>query len=788
MHVSAVVLAALLPFAEGAPVFHQTAVPPYSLKDTVIRVRFDVARGIVYAHETATIRTRQAAGVLPFDSLGIHYRGIEVDGRPVEYTVDEARQKVDVTLRHAVPAGTQIIVDFDYWAQPQRGIYFVRPDHAYPNVSPEIWTQGEPTDNRRWFPTWDEPNAKTPSELVVTVPRGWTVVANGSLKSRSIGGTNETWDWNSPRPKSTYLIAFAAGPFARYHAHLGALTIDSYVPPADAALNATCFRDTPRMIAYYQRIIGFPYPFAKYDQIAVERFTFGGMENASATILTDGALHPPIEDVEGNCDHLVSHELAQQWWGDDVTMADWSNEWINEGFATYFDELWSGEQGGTPAFEYARYRGEQLYLGETQQYERPIVDYDYNDPLDLFDVSGHERAAAVLHILRYVVGDRRFFAALHAYLQQYQYRNASTNQFFASIDASLHQDLTWFKQEWFYRASYPHYYVSDSYDRTAKTVTLLVRERNPDGKPFRMPVTMSVYAGGHVVNVRPLIAQNRQLVRVAGVDAPPQMILFDPNENLLRELTFPQPARRLAYQLRHAQHVGDREWALAQLTALGAKRAVAQAALTDAFYGVRADAVADAAQLGDSSTVLRALDDRDVRVRIAAENAAAQLAHPGSDVIAALMTMRRDANPDVADAALNALGTLHAPNAYELLVKARVVQALAALGNPRAFPLILSQTAYGVSEPQRDAAVGALAQLAKVVHRPQWALPTLGRLLAHDPLISTRLAAASALGQLGDVRALPALRRAERNDAQEIVRIQAWNAIMQIQPAQSAER
>ncbi len=709
----ALLLAALLPFAEGKPVFHPTAIPPYTLVNTVIRVRFDFARGIVYGQEIATLRTRQTASSLPFDSLGIHYRAIRVDGKPARYTVNEQRQRLEVTPPRTVRPEMRIAVAFTYWAQPSRGVYFVRPDRAYPSVSPEIWTQGEATDNRRWFPTWDEPNAKTPSELIITVPRGWSAVANGNLKSHRASGSGETWDRNSPHPKSTYLIAFAAGPFARYHAALGKLTIDSYVPPQDAALNAMCFRDTPRMIDYYQRVIGFPYPFAKYDQIAVERFTFGGMENASATILTDGALHPAIEDVEKNCDHLVSHEPAQQWFGDDVTMSDWSNEWINEGFATYFDELWSGQQGGTAAFEYARHQGEQLSFEEAEQYLRPIVDYRYNDPLDLFDVSGHERAAAVLHMLRYLAGDRRFFSALHLYLQQYQYQNASTDQFFASVGASLHEDLSWFKDEWFYRAAYPHYIVGDSYDRATKTVTLLVRQRNPDGKPFRMPVTIDVYVNGRIVSARPLIASNRQTIRITGVDAAPQMILFDPNENLLRELTFPQSVSRLTFQLRNATHVGDREWALGQLETLHAKHAVSEAARSDAFYGVRADAVAGAAQLGDSATVLAALRDRDIRVRIAAESASAGLAHPDSRVIEALTVLARDRDPDVSSAALTALGALHAPNAYALLRRTGSLQGLAALGDARALPFILSKTAYGVPERERNAAVAALAQCSQ---------------------------------------------------------------------------
>ena len=110
------------------------------------------------------------------------------------------------------------------------------------------------------------------------------------------------------------------------------------------------------MVAYLQQIIGVKYPFEKYDQITAERFTFGGMENSSATILTDTALHPASEEPESSCDVLVAHELAQHWFGDDVTMSDWSNAWINEGFATYYHQLWGEKDQGEASFEYDRYQ------------------------------------------------------------------------------------------------------------------------------------------------------------------------------------------------------------------------------------------------------------------------------------------------------------------------------------------------------------------------------------------------------------------------------------------------
>lgn len=797
------------PFGRGQVYFHPTAFAPYRFDNTIIRVSFDFPRGIVYGHETAVVRPKHAGlTVLPFNTLGINYTRVTVNGANASYTIDAQKQLLDVRVPGGAGANRRLAVDFYYTAQPQRGVYFIRPDKGYPNVTPEIWTQGEMIDNRRWFPTWDQPNEKTPSELIVTVPTGWTVVGNGYVKAHTRTASGEVWDWNSPHPKSTYLVAFAAGPLSENHTSLGSLPVDSYVQPPEAKLNALCFGDTKDIVAYFQQIIGVQFPWEKYDQTTAERFTYGGMENASATIQTDLAIHPAVENFERPCDGLVAHELAHQWWGDDVSLADWANTWINEGYATYFQELWSQQHFGEAEFEYERYQAQQAYFGETEAYFRPIVDYVYNDPLDLFDASGYPRAGQVLHMLRYMYGDERFFKALRDYLDEYQYKNATTHQFFAAIEKSLGTNLDWFENEWFYRAAYPNYTVKQSYDARAQTLTLDVTQKNHDGKPFRMPVVIEAYFGGHVQRVQPVIDKNHQTVTMTGITEKPQMVLFDPNNNIIRQLNFTKSASDLAYQAANAQHVGDRAWALDELTKLAAAKrdertaardAIADVVRFDSFYGMRADAAFSAAKFDDGGTVYAALHDRDKRVRIGAARAAGTLKTKDATVIATLKGMAANPDPMAAAAALQSLGRLKAPGAYDMLVKALGAQSfretiasgalagLGELGDMRAFPIVKARTAYGTPEGERNAAVLALAQLAANAKQPELALPVLQEMVLHDPLITTRITATRALGILGDPAAIPALEQAQNDDSQQAVQSGAWNAILDIRDAQSMQ-
>ena len=559
------------PYGRGEASYHATATAPYTFENEIIKVSFDFAKGVVSGQTTNIIHPK-ADGLqsIPFDSVGLQYSSVTVNGATAVYHTDGNKLVVD--LAQPAKAGDRLEIVATYTTTPVRGIYFIRPDSKYPNMQPEIWSQGETEDNRRWFPTWDEPNEKSPSELIVTVQKGWTVIANGSLKSQSdsADASTTTFDWVEVHPHSSYLTAFSAGPYTAFHTATTRpdgteIPVDYFTSAEDAKYATLCFGRTKDIVAFFQQIIGVTYPWEKYDQTTVERFTAGGMENASATTQTELAIHPPSWDLVRPCDGLVAHELAHQWWGDDVTTPDWANIWINEGYATYFEELWAQHHFGEARFEYERYDAQQSYFSETKRYWRPIVDYVYASAFDSFDASGYPRPGQVLHMLRWMYGDKRFFGALRDYLNEYQYKTANTHQFFAAISKSLGENLDWFEQEWFYRAAYPHFYVTQSYDASTKTLSLDVTQKNHDGKPFRMPIDVAVYVNGHGTLYRFTADRNHQVIPLPHVAAMPEMVLFDPNNNVLRELNYKKSVNQLGYQLLHAPSVSDRLWAAEQL-------------------------------------------------------------------------------------------------------------------------------------------------------------------------------------------------------------------------------
>lgn len=552
------------------------------------------------------------------------------------------------------------------------------------------------------------------------------------------------------------------------------------------------------MIAFFQDFTGTPFPWEKYAQTTAQEFTAGGMENVSATTQTAFALHPPQFEVEQPCDGLVSHELAHQWFGDDITTKDWPNIWVNEGFATYFQELWSQHHFGQDAFDLERVRAQDAYFRETRRYWRPIVDYNYGVAQDNFDSSGYPRPAQGIHMLRTLLGDATFRAGIKHYLAVNKYKNTDTAIFEHAMEQSSGRDLKWFFAQWFHTASYPHYVIKETYDPSAKTLALDVTQKNHAGVIFRMPVVVEATAGGRTVTKSFDVNSEHQTLVLNGVSSAPDMVLFDKSNNVIRTLDYAQPIARLAYQSTHAASTADRVWATRRLgEAKKADRAAARDAvrmvlLHDKFYGVRSDAVDAAASLDDAQGLQMALADKDPRVVIAAAKATSSLDHQNPAFTAAIRALTSSPDQQIRAAAVTGYGSTKAADAKSVLLAAldsRSLQdivargALDGLGDLRdtsTLSTITLRSTYGYPERVRSSAIGALAKFLKNKAVAPQVDATLQNIAVSDPYFRARSAAAGALGRGARTDALATLAKVEQNDSEEGVQSAAHDAILDI--------
>ena len=486
----------------------------YHVDNYKLTLHFDEPQGEVLGDEVVTLRPFEShfrkfylnSSELTIDSVILE----KAHGTPVKLTYAAQDPRLWITLDHDYDATNTLKVRIVYHGFPRTGLFFVNPTPNYPKWPREVYSQGEPELNHYWFPCWDYPNDMATSETVTTVPEGLSVVSNGKLVKVTRSAGQVTYDWVENIPHSSYLISIAVGPWRKVSdKYYEDKPVDYYVPnTVDEATARRSFHLTPDMIGFFSHATGVDYPYEQYAQTTVQNYMFGGQENVSATTLTDFTLHDERADQDYPSTNLVSHELGQHWFGDYVQGRDWANIWLNEGFATYLEALYTQHHEGNDAYRFEIYNDQLAEQEEDRDaYRRPIVDRHYNDPLDMFDATTHQKGAAVLDMLRYVVDgteatshaasqNEPLFQALQHYLTAHQKQIADTADLIDAIRTTTGEELDWFFREWAFMSGRPDYRVEISYDATRKMEKLTVTQTQPTdaGTPiFDMPIELAFY-------------------------------------------------------------------------------------------------------------------------------------------------------------------------------------------------------------------------------------------------------------------------------------------------------
>ncbi len=770
---------------------------------------------------TTTVRAYdEPVAMLELDAVDLAVTAVQRDGKPLPFAVrdDKLQVRFDPPLAPNERAAFRVTYRT---MRPRHGLFFVEPTAEYPDKIRHAWTQSQDENARYWFPAIDYPADKQTSQTTIAVPKGLFALGNGALVEKRDEGEKTIYTYRQDIPHSTYLMTMVAGPFVEARqADSGARNIPVYyyVLPGREADGERAFSNTPRMIATFEEKIGTPYPYARYSQIAVTDFIFGGMENTSATTQTDRTLHDARAHLDFSSDPLVSHELAHQWFGDLLTCRDWSQAWLNEGFATYFECVWREADLGYDEYLYDVFGCVSRYLEEdTDRYRRPIVCNRYRDPIEIFDRHLYEKAGAALHMLRGELDDGRFWRSIARYVKQNAQRNVETIDLIRAIEEETGRNTRAFFDQWFYRGGHPVVEVSVAWDekRKAATVTIDQKQHVDDGNPAysfdvdlgfcaALPAAPATNAGPGPLagerRIRARVERKHETITVP-LDFEPLLVRFDPGAWLLGDITYKFGVTLAAAALRSDPDPVARIRAARELVKDGsqtAREALRAAFDRDPFWGVLEQA---ASALGETrapwarEVLLAALRHPHPKVRRAV---AAALGSFRDEAVATalLASAHDDESYFVRASALASLGKTRDPRAFDALtdalgkhtwngtVEAGAARGLAELAEVRAVDVLIDAVALGHDEGLRRAAAGALARVGELLYSERARIVDAIVELLDDPMFLVQLAAIGAAERLEDPRALGPLDRLAQNGFDGRVRRDAAEAAIRIREAQ----
>lgn len=402
--------------------------------------------------------------------------------------------------------------------------------------SPVISNLSEPDYAPVWWPCKDLPSDKAITTVHLRVPTGLKGISSGLLKDtvQNSDGTT-TFNWESKYPIATYLVNAVVANLTLHQDKYTSLDDNIEMPvvyyafPKDSLKAYNDWEKTPKMIKFFAETYG-EYPFIdeKYGMVEFA-WTQGAMEHQTIT-----GIGYTLVTGDGRYEDIVSHELSHQWFGDAVTLKDWKNIWLNEGFATYSEALWHEHEGGKEDyFDYMK-----------------RIDYGYFSGT-VYDPQGYifspqvyatvyQKAGWVLHMLRGVTGDSLFFKAVRDYYEKYKYKNAETADLQSVFEEVTGQNLDWFFDEWVYKGTgRPRYEYSWKFDTFPGSATPLVRlqlkQVQTDRDLYKMPVKITIVTtlGEKEFTV---FNDRREQTFSLTTDATPKEVLIDKDGWILKKI------------------------------------------------------------------------------------------------------------------------------------------------------------------------------------------------------------------------------------------------------------
>ena len=744
----------------------------YHLENVRVALHFDIDQRKVIGDVTHTLSTlHDGLTHLDFDCAEISVSSARVNGKDAPFELRD--DKLSVHLAQPAKTDEKFEVELKYEGKPTAGLYFILPDKDDPNRAREIWTQGEAEDTHHYIPIYDYPNDRTTSEMILTVPGDWLTVSNGKLISvQDAPNGQKTWDWRQSLPVSTYLISFVAGEYEQKKDSWRNLPVTYNVPRGLEDTIEPTFAHTKEMLDFFSNRFGVPYPWDQYAQTAVDDFVASGMENVSATTLaTRDMLHEALAGERAEAaDSLISHEMTHQWFGDLVTCKDWTNTWLNEGFATFGASLWEEHFYGEDASSYRYWRDQNTWMQSRELYPVPIVTRNIDDSVE-YEGNVYDKAGWVIHMLREQLGDEAFFSALKQYLETYRLQNVVSADLAKSIEESSGTNVDQFFDQWIYGAGAPRFSVRSTYDEAGKKVNLEVTQtQKMEGNVglFHVPIQVAITTASGEKDFPIEVSKADETFSFA-VDGAPLMVLFDRGDKILKSMDFQKSPEQWMHQLKSAPDVPDRADAAVALGMLRenepAAKALGEAAKHDRFWGVREEALRALGRMNSQPAkkeILSALSNNQPWVRAVAVDQLGRF-HGDDEVAKRLDKVYEDDKAfTVRGAALQALALDKAPDAATTLqaalataspgdtLRSAALRAMGSLGDAKIVPALLEWSSPGKPSELRAIAIGSLARVDLKNH------DITSRLISYlnEPSFDIKFATVFALGHRGDPLAI----------------------------------
>jgi len=508
---------------------------PYRLPRTVEPRRYELTLAPDLATATFTgeavieVEVLEAVDRIVLNAADLEVSSAQLDGAEGAVSLDAEAERLIVALPSpAAPGAHRLAIQFAGTINDKlKGFYRSTFKDADGNERVIAATQFEPTDARRAFPCWDEPDRKAVFAVTLVVDDGLLAVSNSPVVDQSVdAGGKRSVRFGDTMKMSTYLVAFVVGPLETTEAvDVDGTPLRVVCVPGKQDLAGFSLEIGAHALRFFSRYFGIPYPGDKLDLVALPDFAMGAMENLGAVtfreslLLIDPELATRVE-LERVAD-VVAHEIAHMWFGDLVTMKWWNGIWLNEAFATFMELLCVDDF--RPDWErwvtFGLSRAAAM-VTDSLESTRPI-EFPVRKPEEaegMFDVLTYSKGAGVLRMLEQYLGSERFNAGIVRYIAEHQYGNTETTDLWDAIEAVAGEPVRAIMDSWIFQGGYP--VVSVEVGSEANQLAMSQRRfryvEHDDDTRWQVPVLYRAGVAGEVHTGRYLLTEQEGTITLPG--------------------------------------------------------------------------------------------------------------------------------------------------------------------------------------------------------------------------------------------------------------------------------
>lgn len=460
---------------------------------------------------------------------GIRVLSVTRQGSPVPFTHEN--DKIIITLDQPLQEGINRTYRITYEGIPEDGLVISENKYGDRTFFSDNW----PNRAHFWIPTVDHPSDKATCEFIITAPSHYQVVATGGLyEENDLENGLRCTHWKSTAPIATKVMTIGVARFAVQHlGEIADVPIQSWIYPQDREAGFYDYALAKGIIELYSKKIG-PYPFAKLANIQ-STTRWGGWESAGAILYNENSVTGTRE-----CEGLIAHEIAHQWFGDAVTEKDWFHVWLSEGFATYLTHVYFENTYGSERLQQGMKKDRIRVINYFERRPHSIIlDTTITNLSDILSTNTYQKASWFLHMLRRKLGENHFWKGMRSFFKQYKNSNVLTADFKKTMEEVSGMNLSLFFKQWLTQPGQPQLKGSWTYKESDNQLKVTLMKSSPPNTAYIFPVDVGIYRNDKKEpEIATVLMDSTAKTLTMDLSVPPDSLKLDPNVWLLFENAF----------------------------------------------------------------------------------------------------------------------------------------------------------------------------------------------------------------------------------------------------------